>query len=27
MVYEVNITALDFVGNAPLPIQYTFTAK
>ena len=27
MVYEVNISALDFVGNAPLPIQYTFTAK
>lgn len=27
MVYEVNITALDLVGNAPLPIQYTFTAK
>lgn len=27
MVYEVNITAVDFVGNAPLPIQYTFTAK
>jgi hypothetical protein len=27
MVYEVNITALDFVGNAPLPIQYTFTAN
>ena len=27
MVYEVNISALDFVGNAPLPIQYTFTAN
>jgi hypothetical protein len=27
MTYEVNITARDFVGNSPLPIQYTFTAK